>query len=181
MIGGQPYVPGPTRAHIEKDGETWTLVLVREFRHAPDTVWEALTDPDRLREWAPFDADGSLDAVGDTVTLTTVNAPTPHVTESRVVRADKPRLLEYNWGSFNMRWQLEPNNGGTRLTLWTNIDRKYMAMGAAGWHLCFDVLDQYLNATPMGRMVGPEMAKFDGWQRLHAEYRKQFEREGSAQ
>jgi hypothetical protein len=47
-------------------------------------------------------------------------------------------------------------------------------MGAAGWHICFDVLDRLLADRPMGRMVGPDAMKFGGWQRLHAEYAKQF-------
>ena len=29
--------------------------------------------------------------------------------------------------------------------------------------------------TPIGRIVGPEAMKFGGWQRLHAEYAKQFD------
>jgi hypothetical protein len=91
-----------------------------------------------------------------------------------VTRADAPKLLEYNWGGFDMRWELEALGGGTRLTLWTNIDRRFIAMGAAGWHICFDVLDRFLGGTPIGRMVGPAVAKFGGWQRLHAEYAKQF-------
>src|SRR5213079_398756 len=128
----------------------------------------------QLRKWAPFDAAGSLGTVGTRVKLTTVGAPTPHVTETTVTRADAPTVLEYNWGGFDMRWQLEAVGGGTRLTLWTNIDRRFIAMGAAGWHLCFDVLDHLLNGTPLGRIVGPEAMKFAGWQRLHAEYAKQF-------
>jgi hypothetical protein len=47
-------------------------------------------------------------------------------------------------------------------------------MGAAGWHICFDVLDYLLGGTPIGRIVGPEAMKFSGWQRLNAEYAKQF-------
>ena len=50
----------PAGARCEKDGEKWTLVLVRELRHPPKKVWQALTDPAQLREWAPFDADRSL-------------------------------------------------------------------------------------------------------------------------
>lgn len=41
-----------------------TLVLVRELRHPPAKVWKALTEPDQLREWAPCDADRSLEAGG---------------------------------------------------------------------------------------------------------------------
>ena len=106
--------------------------------------------------------------------LTTVGAPTPHVTETTVKRADAPRLLEYNWGGNDMRWELEAARGGTRLTLWHNIERDFISMGAAGWHICFDVLDHLLGGAPIGRIVGPDAMKFDGWQRLNAEYAKQF-------
>jgi uncharacterized protein YndB with AHSA1/START domain len=169
------YAPGPASgAEVQKDGEKWTLVLVRELRHSPEKVWQALTDPAHLREWAPFDADRSLGTAGNKVMLTTVGAPTLHVTEATVTRADAPSLLEYNWGGFDMRWRLEAVGSGTRLTLWTNIDRRYISMGAAGWHICLDVLDHLLGGTPLGRLVGPDAMKFGGFQLLNAEYAKQF-------
>ncbi len=179
MTDRRKYTPGPaTGAEVRKDGDKWTLVLVRDLRHPPERVWQALTDPVQLREWAPFDADGNLSAVGTSVMLTTVGAPVPHGTEARVTRADAPNVLEYNWGDFDMRWELEPFGGGTRLTLWTSIDRRFIAMGAAGWHVCLDVLDHLLGGTPLGRIVGPEAMRFEGWQRLHAEYARQFGVEG---
>ena len=108
MTYREQYAPGPASgAQIRKDGEKWTLILVRELRHSPEKVWQALTDPAHLHEWAPFDADGSLGTVGNTVKLTTVGAPAPHVTETKVTRADAPRMLEYKWGDFEMRWELE--------------------------------------------------------------------------
>jgi len=175
MTVREQYTPGPASgAEVRKDGEKWTLVLVRDLHHSPQQVWQALTDPAHLREWAPFDADRSLDAVGTTVKLTTVGAPTPHVNETTVRRADPPKLLEYNWGGQDIRWKLDAVGGGTRLTLWHNIDRGFISMGAAGWHICFDVLERLLSGQPIGRIVGPEVMKFDGWQRLNAEYAKQF-------
>src|SRR6202789_2593257 len=99
MIEGEQYSPGPAReAQIRKDGDQWTLILVRELRHSPEKVWQALTDPAHLREWAPFDADGNLGMAGATVKLTTVASPKLHVSEARVTRADAPHALEYNWG-----------------------------------------------------------------------------------
>ena len=175
MSAREQYDPGPARGvQVKKDGEKWTLVLVRELHHSPERIWQALTDPAQLREWAPFDADASLGTVGSKVHLTTVGAPGPHVTETTVTRADAPNVLEYNWGGFAMRWQLDPLGGGTRLTLWTNIARRFISLGAAGWHICFDVLDHLLGGNPIGRIVGPETMKFSGWQRLNAEYAKQF-------
>ena len=167
------YRPGPAAgAEIQKDGEKWTLVLVRELRHAPEKVWTALTDPVSLREWAPFDADRSLASVGP-VKLSTVGMPTPVISETEVTRAEAPRLLEYRWGDNDLRWQLEPLGDGTRLTLWHNIDRNFLSMGAAGWHICLDVLAQFVAGDPVGRIVGGEAMKFD-WPRLKTEYERQF-------
>jgi uncharacterized protein YndB with AHSA1/START domain len=174
MSDRRQYTPGPATAHVEKNGENWTLVLVRELHHPPEKVWEALTDPAQLREWAPFDSSANLGKVGTTASLTTVGAPSPHVTETTVTQADAPRSLAYNWGGFDMRWNLEPRGNGTRLTLWTNIDRRFISMGAAGWHICLDVLDHLLDGDPLGRIVGPDALKFGGWQKLNAEYAKQF-------
>jgi len=174
MSNREKYAPGPAAgAEVRKDGEKWTLILVRELRHPPEMVWEALTDPAHLSEWAPFDADRNLGAVGP-VKLSTVGAPTPQIFETNVKRAEAPRLLEYNWGGNDLRWQLEPLGSGTRLTLWHNIDRGFISWGAAGWHVCLDLLDRFLAGQPIGRIVGPEAMKFGGWQRLNAEYAKQF-------
>jgi uncharacterized protein YndB with AHSA1/START domain len=175
MSPREQYAPGAASgAQIRKEGEEWTLVLVRDLRHPPATVWKALTDPEQLREWAPFDSDRSLGAVGS-ARLTTVGAPTPLVSEIQVKRADAPKVLEYNWGKQEIRWELEPlPGGGTRLTLWHNIDRRYISMGAAGWHICFEVLERLLAGQPIGRIVGPAAMKVGGWQRLNAEYARQL-------
>jgi uncharacterized protein YndB with AHSA1/START domain len=172
MTNRAQYSPGPaTGAQVRKDGEKWTLILVRELRHPPEKVWQALTEPAHLREWAPFDVDGSLGAAGNTVNLTWVGTPTSFPTT--VTRADAPRSLEYS----DIRWELETSGGGTRLTLWHSIDRRFVSWGAAGWHISFDVLDRLLSGTPLGRVVGADAMKFEGWQRLTAEYAKQFANE----
>jgi uncharacterized protein YndB with AHSA1/START domain len=175
MIERQEYTPGPASgAQVRKDGDAWTLILVRDLRHAPEKVWQALTEPAHLREWAPFEADGSLGRAGNTVKLTTVGAPTPHITETKVTKADAPKTLEYTWGGNDIRWELEAHGAGTRLTLWHNIDHRYITWGAAGWHICFDVLDRLLSGQPMGRMVGGDAMKNAGFQRLVGEYATQF-------
>jgi hypothetical protein len=90
--------------------------------------------------------------------------------ETTVTRADAPSLLQYG----DIRWELEAVGGGTRLTLWHSIDRRFISWGAAGWHISFDVLDRLLSGEPIGRIAGAEAMKFAEWQRLTAEYAKQF-------
>jgi Activator of Hsp90 ATPase homolog 1-like protein len=168
MTDREQYTPGPASgAQVQKDGEKWTLILVRELGHSPEKVWQALTEPAHLHEWAPFETDGNLGTAGNTVKLTWTGTSTP--LETKVTRADAPKALEYD----DIRWELEPFGGGTRLRLWHSIDRRFIAWGAAGWHICFDVLDRLLNGNPIGRIAGGEATKF-GWQRLRAEYAKQF-------
>jgi uncharacterized protein YndB with AHSA1/START domain len=175
MSDRENYQPGPAaNVEVRRDGEkNWTIVLVRDLHHAPAKVWQALTEPAQLREWAPFDADRSLASVGP-VTLSTFGAPTPHIPATHVRRADAPRLLEYQWGGGDIRWQLEPLGDGTRLTLWASIDRRFVSMGAAGWHICLDVLDRFLTGAPLGRISGPDAMQLGGWQRLNAEYAQLF-------
>jgi uncharacterized protein YndB with AHSA1/START domain len=172
MTDLEHYTPGPASgAQVKKDGpqkDKWTLILVRELRHSPEKVWQALTDPAQLREWAPFVVDGSLGTVGTMVNLTWVGNPTAIATT--VTRADAPEVLEFG----DIRWELKELGSGTRLTLWHNIDRRFISWGAAGWHIAFDVLDRLLSGNPIGRIVGADVMKFDGWQRLRAEYAKQF-------
>ncbi|HKF49552.1 MAG TPA: SRPBCC family protein [Terracidiphilus sp.] len=173
MTDRAQYAPGPARgAQARKDGDDLTLILVRELHHPPAMVWEALTDPAHLAEWAPFDADRSLAVVGP-AKLSLAKSPKQQVFECVVKRAEAPRLLEYNWGEKDLRWELEPLSGGTRLTLWHHIDSRYISWGAAGWHICFDVLDRLLAGDPIGRIVGNDAMKFE-WQRLNAEYAQQF-------
>jgi uncharacterized protein YndB with AHSA1/START domain len=170
MVDSEQYIPGPAygaQAIKDEKKEKWTLILVRQLRHSPEKVWQALIDPAQLREWAPFVTDGSLGETG-TVKLTWLGNPTP--VETPVTRVEPHKLVEFG----DHRWELEPVGNGTRLTLWSNIDRRFIAWGAAGWHIAFDVLDRLLSGNPVARMAGADRMKSAGWQRLVAEYAKQF-------
>src|SRR5262249_2272273 len=66
----QPSAPGGEEYHA--DGDRWTLVYVRALRHPPERVWDALTEPDQVAEWAPFTASRDLGRTGD-ATLTMID------------------------------------------------------------------------------------------------------------
>jgi hypothetical protein len=97
-------------------------------------------------------------------------AGNPNSIPTKVTRVEAPKFLELG----DMRWELAATADGTRLTLWSNIDRRFVAWGAAGWHISFDVLDRLLNGTPIGPVAGGDAMRSLGWQRLVAEYAKQF-------
>lgn len=165
------FDPGPlATVDSEATGEGWTLVFVRDLRHPPGKVWEALTDPDQLRQWAPFGSDRSLGATGP-ATLTMLDGDAEVVSSvAEVIQADRPRLLAYTWGDDVLRWELEPVDTGTRLTLrHTLADRDFLAKVGAGWHLCLLVAERLLDGDPIGPIRGAEALEY-GWEKLQVEY-----------
>jgi uncharacterized protein YndB with AHSA1/START domain len=174
------YQPGSAeRARVEGGDKAWTLVFVRELRHSPSKVWRALTDPDELREWAPFDASRELGATGP-VTLSMAGGAEPMPLEGAVIVADPPVLLEYTWGDDRLRWELEPTATGTRLTLRHTLEhRDWVPKVTAGWHICLDVAERALDGHPVGRIVADDARRF-GWERLNVEYAAAFGIEATA-
>ncbi len=167
----RPSPPVPVEAIAQDDH--WTLVLTRELRHSPARVWAALTEPDQVREWAPFVPDRDLGRSGD-ATLTMVDGDARDDVASTVRRAEPPRLLEYTWGSDLLRWELAPHGAGTLLTLrHTVADREMLAKVGAGWHLCLDVAEHLLDGDPVGPIRGRE-AVDHGWNDLHDAYARKL-------
>lgn len=166
------FRPGPlARVELAPENE---LVFVRELRHPPEKVWAALTDPDQLAGWAPFLADRDLGRTGDAV-LSTVDGDQSHPAPARVLRADRPNLLEYTWGDDLLRWELTATGDGTTLTLRHRVGRPGLApMTAAGWHLCLDVAARLLDGDPVGPIRGAEAKDF-GWAELRDAYAERLD------
>lgn len=172
------FQPGPlSEVDIAPSGDRWTLIAVRQLRHAPEKVWAALTDPAQLAEWSPFTANRDLGSPGAAI-LTMLDGDVPEDTTAEVVRAEPPTLLEYSWGGDRLRWELTPSGTGTRLTLrHTASERDDLAKFAAGWHLCLDVAEHLLDGRPIGPIRGDEATKF-GFDKLHDAYAERLNRRG---
>ena len=162
-------------AYAESTAEGWVLVVARDLRHGPAAVWAALTEPEQLVAWAPFTAGRDLGATGE-ATLTMIDGVDGDRTDlaATVTRAEPPTLLEYTWGSDDLRWELAATAGGTRLTLRHRVgSREDVARAAAGWHLCFDVLERLLTGDPVPPVRGQDALEH-GWAALHDRYAAQL-------
>jgi uncharacterized protein YndB with AHSA1/START domain len=149
------------------------VVFTRELPHPPEQVWEALVDPQRLRDWSPFDADRNLGSTGPATLTMAGGGEEDQPSSIEVRRADAPRVLEYTWDEDLLRWELEPGANGTRLTLrHTVAERDWLARVAAGWHICIAVMDRALAGDPVGRIVGEDAKPY--WQPLHEAYTQQL-------
>jgi acyl-CoA thioesterase FadM/uncharacterized protein YndB with AHSA1/START domain len=166
----EEFDPGPLAhvAHRQSTGGA-TLVFTRGFTHTPEAIWAALTDPEKLREWAPFTADRDLSGPG-TATLVMIDKPDGDRLATTVSRADRPLLLEYTWGEDTLVWVLRPSGAGTEVTLLHSMrDRTMEPVTAAGWHLCFVVVDHLLLGQPIGPIVGSDAPRY-GWEALRDAY-----------
>ena len=162
-------------AYAESTPEGWVLVVARDLRHPPAAVWAALTEPDQLVAWAPFTAGRDLGATGE-ATLTMIDGVDGDRVDLAVTvtRAEPAAVLEYTWGSDELRWELAATVGGTRLTLRHRVgSRDDLARAAAGWHLCFDVLDSLLAGDPVSPVRGQDALEH-GWADLHDRYAGQL-------
>jgi len=176
-MSANEFHPGPPEnASLQNANDQWTLVFVREFGHPPDAVWDALTDPAALAQWAPFDADRNLgNSTNATLTMARGEDDPPRdgtdeALPSEIRHADRPRLLEYTWGGDILRWELESIANGTRLTLRHTVeDRAWVPRVAAGWQICLEVAGRMLDGEPVGRVVGSD-AKRHGFDALHEAY-----------
>jgi uncharacterized protein YndB with AHSA1/START domain len=164
------FSPGPLAdvSRQDIDGRP-TLVFVRTLRHPPERVWAALTVPDEIRQWAPFVSDRNLTDLG-TVTLRMTDSDRGQEFPGMVRHAVPPSLLEFTWGDDPLRWELDPEGRGTRLTLHHGVEGPdWLSKVAAGWHLCLVVAERFMDGKPIGPIVG-EAAKAYGWEKLNDAY-----------
>jgi uncharacterized protein YndB with AHSA1/START domain len=104
---------------------------------SPETVWEFLTDPEKIKRWkgvlVSFDA-----TAGAAYRIEVI--PT-HIAAGKVVELDPPHRLVYTWGweqggpvppgSTTVEYELLPHGEGTLLRL---THRDLPGAGAAGRH-----------------------------------------------
>jgi uncharacterized protein YndB with AHSA1/START domain len=145
----------------------WVLTIARNFAHPAEKGWPWLTDPDRLRQWSPIVPDRALDSAGPCQAR---ENPDDDPLAGDVIAVDPPHELVHRWGDDVVRRRLAPTGGGCRLTLeQTMRDRDHVAMNAAGWHICLDVLHAVMNGSARPRVVGQD-AEQHGWESLRDEY-----------
>ncbi len=146
-----------TSATLQTEGTAPVVTLVRELADPPETVWLALTEPDRLQAWFPCGIVTDAWEVGAALTFPFEDGVGMTLT-GVVLEVDHPRLLAYTWGDETLRFELSPlPSGGTRLVLSDELPASFAARNAAGWEVC---LDRLLGLVPADDAWSP---LFDGY------------------
>jgi uncharacterized protein YndB with AHSA1/START domain len=117
-----------------------SIRIERSLRFPAERVWRALADPVEIERWF----------VGP-VTWTPAVGETYEVAEMpvRVTEVDQPHVLAWEWGPERYRYELEPDEGGCRLTFIHEVGSE---MGppqqfAAGWDIYLGRLHAHLHGA----------------------------------
>lgn len=141
------------------DGDT--LVFVRDVPHSPERVWKAISDQSELMAWMRYpvsfraevgetvrffgDPDGSQSDAGAIIGQVFIADP-PRTLAFSFWDAGKPEMAAKIAVEWTVRWDLEPIDGGCRITF------QHRHLGGAhlwglgeGWHGFLDQLLAYLD------------------------------------
>ncbi|MEU4834293.1 SRPBCC family protein [Streptosporangium sp. NPDC023615] len=145
------------------DGEDVTVLLRRDYDTPAEDVWDALTDPGRLKRWF-LPVGGDLRAGGDFQLEGNAGG--------RILRCEPPRLLKVTFGGENslVEVRLIPAGEGTTLELEHTVPLAMVGSGAGalyvgpGWDNALLALDLFftgeIGLDPVAAQDSPEGREF---------------------
>lgn len=152
----------------EGEGGLSVLRFRRRLAHPAERVWAALTSQAELIQWwGEAEVDLTEGGVFTLRWLNTDDQGNKAVMHATITRLDPPRLLELTGGPHGvLRWELEPDAGGTLLTFSSTLSlpAQYRTKVLAGWHWHLDTLAGALD----GR--GADLVGVSGWDQIHERY-----------
>ena len=149
------------------------LRIERRLAHPPEKVWRALTEPDQLSKWYPFQTTEIDLRVGATIHFSdgqgmTMDAVITEVDAPRVFAFSEHAPAEMTRESDDLvRFELKPDGEGC-LLIFTQVfdDRPAAASYATGWTGCLEVLRQILDGQPIAAPAD--------WAARHERYDEEF-------
>jgi uncharacterized protein YndB with AHSA1/START domain len=176
---------------VEQIHGRWVLRFERRLRHPREKVWDALTRPERMREWFG-EGEIELDLVdGGKFHVRTTGPPElveaiiaeageeALVQHNTVLRVEPPAVFEHTFGDPDsvVRWELAPDGDGTLLRLAHTEPPEFEISehgprDLAGWHTLLELLALALDGTPSGRAPWRRQR----WENLRDEYAARADR-----
>ncbi len=149
----------------ERDGR-FELRFERPLEHPVARVWRAITEPDGLRAWFPFDIEGERATGAPLRFVFREGEGEPF--SGAMVEFDPPSVMELRWeDDETLRLEVTPRGSGCVLTLINRFDEiGKAARDAAGWHACLDALEAHLDGEPLDSSAR--------WQSVHPGYVERF-------
>jgi uncharacterized protein YndB with AHSA1/START domain len=145
--------------------------VIRFERHLPfpiDEVWAALSRPDRLMQWwGEVEVDLREGGQFDVCWFNGHEEAQRFTMHAIITTIDPPRLLETSGDAHGVvRWELTPEDGGTRLIFTSTLDlpEEFRTRVLAGWHFHLGALRYALTGGTVDLVGFPE------WEGIHQRY-----------
>lgn len=147
---------------VTRTGDSVAIVFRRHYARPIEKVWAALTVPERIADWF---AEAKVDRMeaGGTIELYFTGAD--YRSLARIETYDPPRTIAWSWSEMDgskasfVRFDLEPDGAGTRLTLTHTGLAVEDAKGVApGWHAHLEAMEDACDGifTPWDKLMERE-------------------------
>jgi uncharacterized protein YndB with AHSA1/START domain len=161
---------------VQIAGEYATLVFKRILRHAPERVWDAITNPEELKGWLMCSWAKIDGRTGGDIEM--VSGPAQYHSKGRILTWDPPHLFEYEWNvpavsempmgqNAVFRYELASQGDATLLTVTYRRLTAPVATGfAPGAHVLLDRLAAQLGKRPLpdwAQHYGEVRALYPAW------------------
>jgi len=142
----------------EKDG--FRVRFERVFAHSIDKVWEAITNPEKLKYWFT-DIDLELKPGGKLTVHFRDEAKT--ASYGKIIVVEKPNRFVWMWETEQAEWELSsegPDKCRVVLT-YSKLDEKFAEKAPAGFHLLLDRLVLALDGSKEIFPFGTDIPEFE--------------------
>jgi uncharacterized protein YndB with AHSA1/START domain len=152
-------------ADITKNGAGYTAKFERHWNHPVEEVWSYLTDNERLPLWFPELRAGELEFGGH------MKFAMPDGNSLTMIISDyQPgSVLQFAWGTDQVRFELAEEPGGCRLLLIEQITeiKDHTPKDLAGWHVCLDVVERLLDGVTTN-------SRKQEWEEWYEQYKQEI-------
>ncbi|MEA2442832.1 MAG: hypothetical protein QOJ12_124 [Thermoleophilales bacterium] len=148
---------------------TPALHFERRLSHPVETVWRAVTEPAGLAHWFPAQVTVDL-RPGGAMRFVFVDHDELPSGDGEVLALEEQRLFAFTWGPSRFLIELEPQDDGAACLLrFTHFldERDAAARDMAGWHVCFNRMEEYLGGDDTG---APSNEPDNEWRSLYEQY-----------
>ncbi|TWT27885.1 SRPBCC domain-containing protein [Planomicrobium sp. CPCC 101110] len=150
------------RAEIIQVEYGYTATFERKFEQSTEQIWAMLTDNEKLQLWFPELRVEKLEEEG----FLSFHMGDGTFDNMAITDFQEGKVVAFEWAEDEVRFELQEENGGTKLRLIEFISRltPRTARDLAGWHMCLDVIHALLDDKAIERE--------QEWERQYPEYKR---------
>lgn len=136
-------------ATIQNEKGIYLARFERQFNHSVETVWEMLTDNEKLKQW--FDELEIVDLRQDGLIQFDMQDGTYE--DMKILDYEPLKTLVFEWGQDIARFELSSLPNGCKLVFVETISTitEHTPKDLAGWHVCLDVIQALLDGDSIKR------------------------------